>query len=98
VINTIAIINRLKPTGGVICDISTTSARKIPNQIGLIPDCVTMGKTTDVVSTMTEIPSRKQPKAMKKMVRHKINWMADSPNVAIHSASTLGMPTFFKGL
>ena len=34
--------NRLKPTGGVICAISTTNTMKMPNQIGSIIARVSM--------------------------------------------------------
>src|SRR5215212_10472345 len=42
---------RLKPTGGVICAISTTSTMKIPNQIRSIFADSTIGMITAVVST-----------------------------------------------
>jgi hypothetical protein len=39
--------NRLKPTGGVICAISTTSTTKMPNHSGSIPALSTVGRITD---------------------------------------------------
>ena len=53
--------NRLKPIGGVICAISTTTTMKMPNQITSIPAWRIIGSTTAMVSTTEEIPSRKQP-------------------------------------
>ncbi|MNJ05843.1 hypothetical protein D3C73_1674410 [compost metagenome] len=53
--------NRLKPTGGVICAVSTVITRKMPNHSGSIPAAWMMGSTTLMVSTMVEMPSRKQP-------------------------------------
>ena len=37
------ITNKLNPTGGVICAISTTMTMNIPNQRRSIPACSTMG-------------------------------------------------------
>ena len=56
--------NRLKPTGGVICAISTTSTRKMPNQRRSMPAASTVGRMTPIVSTTIEMPSRKQPSTM----------------------------------
>jgi hypothetical protein len=56
--------NRLKPTGGVICAISTTSTTKMPNQIGSMPAFCTVGRITPMVSTTMLMPSRKQPSTM----------------------------------
>ena len=53
--------NRLKPTGGVICAISTTMTMKMPNQIKSNPAACTVGRMTPMVSTTIEMPSRKQP-------------------------------------
>ena len=54
--------NRLKPTGGVICATSTTRTRKMPNQSRSILAAMMIGMITDVVSTIMEMPSRKQPR------------------------------------
>src|SRR5690606_33051434 len=43
--------NRLKPTGGVICAISTTRTMKMPNQIRSKPAACTVGSSTAIVST-----------------------------------------------
>jgi signal transduction histidine kinase len=56
--------NRLKPTGGVICAISTTSTTKMPNQIISIPACLTKGSMIAMVRATQEMPSRKQPRIM----------------------------------
>ena len=56
--------NRLKPTGGVICAISTTSTMKMPNQSRSMPAFSTVGRMTPIVSTTIEMPSRKQPSTM----------------------------------
>src|SRR6185437_14636178 len=56
--------NRLKPTGGVICAISTTSTRKTPNHRRAMPACSTVGRMTRIVSTTMEMPSRKHPSTM----------------------------------
>ena len=56
--------NRLKPTGGVICAISTTSTMKMPNQIRSMPAAWMVGISTPMVSTTIEMPSRKQPSTM----------------------------------
>ncbi len=53
--------NRLKPIGGVICAISTTTTMKMPNQMMSMPACRIIGSTTAMVSTTEEMPSRKQP-------------------------------------
>ena len=53
--------NRLKPTGGVICAISTTSTTKMPNHSGSMPALITVGMITPIVSTTIEMPSRKHP-------------------------------------
>ena len=58
------ITNRLKPMGGVICAISTTTTMKMPNQIMSMPAWRTIGSTTAMVSTTAEMPSRKQPMMM----------------------------------
>ena len=60
--------NKLNPTGGVICDISTTMTMKIPNQSGSIPTALTIGMMTEVVKTTTEMPSKKHPKITKNTV------------------------------
>ncbi len=52
---------RLKPTGGVICAISTTSTTKMPNHSASMPAACTVGSTTPMVSTTMLMPSRKQP-------------------------------------
>ncbi len=44
---------------GVIWAISTTRTMKMPNQSGSMPACSTIGMMTEVVSTTTEMPSRK---------------------------------------
>ena len=54
--------NRLKPTGGVICAISTTSTMKMPNHSGSMPAFWIVGRITPMVSTTIEMPSRKQPR------------------------------------
>ena len=64
---------RLKPTGGVICAISTTSTMKMPNQIRSIFAASTIGMITAVVSTTIEMPSRKQPRIRNRIVNAKIN-------------------------
>ena len=56
--------NRLKPTGGVICAISTTSTTKMPNHSGSMPAFWIVGRMTPIVSTTIEMPSRKQPSTM----------------------------------
>ena len=53
--------NRLKPTGGETSAISTTSTRKMPNQIGSNPACLIIGITIAVVSTIMEMPSSAVP-------------------------------------
>ena len=53
--------NRLKPTGGVTCAISTTMTMKMPNHSGSMPAFCTVGMITPMVSTTIEMPSRKQP-------------------------------------
>lgn len=40
----------------------------MPNQIGSMPAVWTMGRITEVVSTTTEMPSRKQPSTTKNRV------------------------------
>ena len=55
---------RLKPIGGVICAISTTTTMKMPNQMMSIPAWRIIGSTTAMVSTTEEMPSRKQPMTM----------------------------------
>ena len=39
----------LKPTGGVICAISTTSTMNMRNQISLIPACCTVGSIDGIL-------------------------------------------------
>jgi hypothetical protein len=56
--------NRLKPTGGVTCAISTTMTMKMPNQSGSMPAYRIVGMITPIVSTTIEMPSRKQPSTM----------------------------------
>ncbi|MQM40040.1 hypothetical protein KBTX_04082 [wastewater metagenome] len=51
-----------------------------------------MGRITDVVSTTTEMPSRKQPSTTKNTVSAAISATGESPSAAIHSASARGMP------
>ena len=67
------ITNRLKPTGGVICAISTTSTMKMPNQIRSKPAASTVGSSTAMVSTTMEMPSRKQPSTMKNTMSSSIS-------------------------
>ena len=84
--------NRLKPTGGVICAISTTRTIKIPNQSRSIPAAWTAGKITEVVSNTIEIPSRKQPNMMKNTVSAASSAQAGMPTLAIQFASAAGRP------
>ena len=53
---------RLKPTGGVICAISTTSTMKMPNHTRSKPVVAMIGSTTETVSTIMLMPSMKQPR------------------------------------
>ena len=57
-------LNKLKPTGGVICAISTTTTKKIPNQIMSKPACLIIGSIIAIVNTTAEMPSRNIPKIM----------------------------------
>src|SRR6266702_4678164 len=84
--------NRLKPTGGVICAISTTSTMKMPNHSRSIPAALTEGRITAEVSTTMEMPSRKQPRTMKSSVSTRIRWPGVSPWRAIQSAIARGIP------
>ena len=84
--------NRLKPTGGVICAISTTRMTKMPNHSRSIPAACTAGRITAVVSRMIEMPSRKQPRAMKNNVSASSNRYGDSCLAMIQSASAAGRP------
>ncbi|KAG1419166.1 hypothetical protein G6F57_023693 [Rhizopus arrhizus] len=84
--------NRSKPTGGVICAISTTNTMKMPNQIRSMPAACTVGSNTPMVSTTIEMPSRKQPSTMKNTINAMIRPNCDRPNPPIHSASARGRP------
>ena len=53
--------NKLNPRGGVIWAISIMITIKIPNQILSKPALSIIGKTTEVVRTIMEKPSMKQP-------------------------------------
>ena len=52
---------RLKPTGGVISAISTSSTMKMPNHTRSKPAAWTIGMTMEVVSTIIETPSSAVP-------------------------------------
>ena len=56
------ITNRLKPTGGVIWAISTTTTRNTPNQILSNPAACTRGRVIGRVMTMLDMPSSTQPR------------------------------------
>ena len=86
------ITKRLKPTGGVICDISTTNTMKIPNHNRSIFAACTIGNMTATVSTTTEIPSKKQPNITNNTVRYQINSIGDKYIPEIHKAKALGIP------
>src|SRR5680860_164139 len=64
----------------------------MPNHRGSMPAASTIGKITDVVSTTTEIPSRKHPRRMKNRVSAISNMLGDRPKVLIQAASSLGIP------
>jgi len=83
---------RLNPTGGVIWLISTTSTRKMPNQMGSMPAASTMGSTIETVRTTIEIPSRNMPMTMKKSVRTASSASGESPISAMPRAMARGMP------
>jgi hypothetical protein len=84
---------RLKPTGGVICAISTTSTTKMPNQIRSMPAACTVGSSTPMVSTTIEMPSRKQPSTMKNSISASSSCeLGDRPSAPIHSARWRGRP------
>ena len=54
--------NKLNPTGGVICAISTTTTKKMPNQIISKPACLIIGSIIAIVKTTAEIPSKNIPR------------------------------------
>jgi len=56
------ITKRLKPTGGVICAISTTITRKTPNQILSNPASRMSGSAIGSVMTMADMPSSTMPR------------------------------------
>jgi hypothetical protein len=58
----VCMTKRLKPTGGVISAISTSSTMKMPNQTRSKPACCTSGMTIEVVSTIIETPSSAVPR------------------------------------
>ncbi len=83
---------RLKPTGGVICAISTTITMKMPNQMRSMPAFWMVGRITPMVSTTMEMPSRKQPRTMKKTMSAKSSQKGVSPSPVMNSARWRGNP------
>src|SRR5438094_4856676 len=84
--------NRLKPTGGVICAISTTSTTNMPNQSKSIPAAFTEGSMTEEVSTTIEMPSMKQPRMIYSTVSTATSCQAAKPCSPIHCAMIRGTP------
>ena len=64
----------------------------MPNQIGSMPAAMISGMITEVVSTITETPSRKQPITMKSSINASSRTVGDSSIAPTDSDSSRGMP------
>ena len=66
----VATTNTFSPTGGVMLPISVIFTTRMPNKMGSIPACLTIGKITGMVSSTIDAASTKQPKTRKGINRH----------------------------
>ncbi|MDT4886995.1 hypothetical protein FQZ97_1234070 [compost metagenome] len=64
----------------------------MPNQIRSMPAVCTVGINTPMVSTIMEMPSRKQPSRMKNSASAISNSPGDRPSEPTHSARWRGSP------
>ena len=64
----------------------------MPNQMRSMPAACTVGSSTAMVSTTIEMPSRKQPRMMKKKVSTISSMPGERPSPLTHSASWRGRP------
>ena len=70
-------MNRCRPTGGVMSATSMLKMRNTPYCTGSMPSSRTMGKSSGVVITFSEMPSRNMPRKKSATETHSRNSVGD---------------------